>query len=200
LENVPSSKKEISTKNIIKMLNNEGIYSLNEEVILTLLKLSKNGLSKQGMLCSELIQSIKILIETYPADDKNEMQFLNEVRDKVSKIINCVYKLTTVIGGLDNSCTYIKKVLNKVATSYKNVPEIKEMICRKIEEFIHTKIDTKRIISSSNRGLNLIKEGDCLMIYGKSKIFRNILQKAVDSNINFKVIFVDNVQENHSIF
>jgi translation initiation factor eIF-2B subunit delta len=100
-----------------------------------------------------------------------------------------------VIGGLENACFYIKKVLQNVPLN-KNSIDIKEALINKLEEFINTKINTKEIIANK-RGINLIKENDCILIYGKSKIFRNILKEAVNRGINFKVIYVDTRQDNH---
>ena len=79
----------------------------------------------------------------------------------------------------------------------RTVVDLKEALIIKLDEFINTKINTKDIISNKH-GINLIKEGDCLLIYGKSQIYRTILSKAVEKGINFKVIYVDNRQNNHS--
>lgn len=75
--------------------------------------------------------------------------------------------------------------------------DVKEALLSKLDEFINTKINTKDIISTK-QGINLIKENDCLLIYGKSQIFRNILTRAVQRGINFRVIYVDNRQNNYS--
>ncbi len=45
------------------------------------------------------------------------------------------------------------------------------------------------------RGNSIIKENDCILVYGHSKIFRAIFQRAVENGVNFKVIYVDNRQE-----
>ena len=97
---------------------------------------------------------------------------------------------------MDNTCSYIKKVIQKIPKN-KSVFEIREAVLNRLDEFINTKINTKDVISQKH-GINLIKENDCLLIYGKSQIFRNILSKAVQKGINFKVIYVDSRQNNHS--
>ena len=99
-----------------------------------------------------------------------------------------------MIGGLHNSTKFIKNILQKIQNN-KNVDN--ELIINKLDEFINTKINTKDLISSKH-GINLIKENDCILIYGKSEIFRKILSKAVERKINFKVIYVDNKQNNNS--
>ena len=54
---------------------------------------------------------------------------------------------------------------------------------------------SKNIIADSS-SRNLIKDGDNILIYGKSKIFRKILLKAHQQGINFEVIFVDTPKSN----
>jgi translation initiation factor eIF-2B subunit delta len=91
---------------------------------------------------------------------------------------------------------YIKKVLQKVPISLSSI-DIKEALVNKLDEFVNTKINTKQIIAYK-KGINLIKDNDCILIYGKSQIFRNILKEAVDKGIKFKVVYVDNRQTNYS--
>lgn len=76
---------------------------------------------------------------------------------------------------------------------------MKEALINKLDEFVNTKINTKQIIAYK-KGINLIKENDCILVYGKSQIFRNVLKEAVDKGIKFRVVYVDNRQNNHSKF
>lgn len=162
----------------------------------TLLKLARSGLCKQAKLCDELIMAIKILIQHSYNGESSRQIFINEIRDKIGKVINIVYKLTSVIGGLDNTCSYIKKILTSIPHNFDTI-QIKDALIGKLDEFIHTKIYTKDIISDKT-GANLIKDNDCILIYGKSKIFRNLLSNAVKNGKKFKVIYADNRQDNHS--
>lgn len=104
--------------------------------------------------------------------------------------------MTYVIGGLENACVYIKKVLQKVPVN-NNTNDIKEALTNKLDEFVNTKINTKQFIAYK-KGINLIKENDCILIYGKSQIFRNILKEAAEKEIKFKVVYVDNRETNYS--
>jgi hypothetical protein len=115
-------------------------------MIFTLLRISKAGISKQIQICSELINSIKILIESTRIDTPTI--FITEIRDKICKILSIVNKLTFPIGGLDNTSTYIKTLLKKIPQN-KNPVEIKEIMAYKLEEFINTKINTKDIIANN---------------------------------------------------
>jgi hypothetical protein len=120
------------------------MQSINEEMIVTLLKISKVGLSKQAQTCSELINSIKILIQVTRID--SAQLFISEIKEKICKILTIVSKLTFVIGGLENTSSYIKYLLTKLPQN-RNPVELKEMLVNKLDEFINTKINTKDIIA-----------------------------------------------------
>ena len=70
------------------MLLDAGVTSINEELLVILLKISKSCLSKQSLICSELIHAIKILIKNTYAD---KGLLISELRDKIGKIINIMY-------------------------------------------------------------------------------------------------------------
>ena len=55
-------------------------------MLVTMLKISRAGLSKQAQICEELINAIKILILN--TDEMDSSIFIKELRDKVGKIIN----------------------------------------------------------------------------------------------------------------
>jgi len=55
-------------------------------MLITLLKISQSGLSKQAQICKELINAVNILISN--TDEADSSIFIKELRDKVGKIIN----------------------------------------------------------------------------------------------------------------
>ena len=120
-------------------------------MIFSLLRISKAGISKQIQICSELINSIKILIESTRIDTPSI--FISDIKEKVCKILSIVNKLTFPIGGLDNTATYIKTLLKKIPQN-KNPVEVKEIMAYKLEEFINTKINTKEIIANNVNFIN----------------------------------------------
>ncbi len=60
------------------------------------------------MLCKELLEAIKkfFLMEKY--EEKNKIFFINQLKDKLNKIITIIGKLIVPIGALENSYKYIK--------------------------------------------------------------------------------------------
>ena len=88
----------------------------------------------------------------------------------------------------------IRKILPTLPEN-STTSNIKEIIIKKIDEFIDTRINVKNYISSKV-GEGLVQEGDIILIYGKSIIFREILKKAKNDGISFKVIFVDDKKNN----
>lgn len=55
-------------------------------MLVTMLKISQSGLSKQAQICEEFINAIKILILN--TEEVDSSIFIKELRDKVAKIIN----------------------------------------------------------------------------------------------------------------
>lgn len=84
--------------------------------------------------------------------------------------------------------------------------EIFEIISNKIEEFINLNFFNEDKIATNvffnflleKRASSLIKNGDCILIYGKSKIFRKMIENAMKNKIDFRLIYVDNRENNHS--
>ena len=60
------------------------------------------------MLCKELLEAMKkfFLMEKY--EEKNKIFFINQLKDKLNKIITIIGKLIVPIGALENSYKYIK--------------------------------------------------------------------------------------------
>ncbi len=60
------------------------------------------------MLCKELLEAMKkfFLMEKY--EEKNKIFFINQLKDKLNKIIIIIGRLIVPIGALENSYKYIK--------------------------------------------------------------------------------------------
>ena len=190
------SQGHISSYQIIEMLSKEGVQytHINEEIIIALVKIAKSGLHKQASCCLELLNGIKKFIETTNGDN---YQLISEIRSLFEQINKIIYQIGDINGGLDNTCIYLRKVKKILPLFPSNASPltIKNSLISKIDEYINTKILTKLIISDKT-GNHLIKDNDFILIYGKSKVFRNMLLKAVQDGVKFKVAFVDNRKNN----
>ena len=138
--------------------------------------------------------AIKKFIETTNGDN---YQLISEIRSLFEQINKIIYQIGDINGGLDNTCIYLRKVKKILPLFPSNASPltIKNSLISKIDEYINTKILTKLIISDKT-GNHLIKDNDFILIYGKSKVFRNMLLKAVQDGVKFKVAFVDNRKNN----
>ena len=87
------------------------------------------------------------------------------------------------------------KEINDFSHTLNSIDELLLHKDKKQKGDINTKILTKLIISDKT-GNHLIKDNDFILIYGKSKVFRNMLLKAVQDGVKFKVAFVDNRKNN----
>ena len=186
--------KNYTSKHIIKLLSaNTNINYVNEEIINALRLIIKNGINKQNSNCCYLLNGLKKYIEKLDGDT---FQILNQIKSLFEEIFTIINETTQSGSGLDNTIYFLKEIkaiLNTIPTNI-SFPNIRDFISLKIDDFILKNINTKQIISDKT---DLIKNNDVILIYGKSKIFRNLLSKAKQKQINFKLIFVDNPQLNH---
>ena len=60
------------------------------------------------MLCKDLLGALKKMFLTENIDEKNKLFFINQLKEKLNKIINIIGKLIVPIGALENTYQYIK--------------------------------------------------------------------------------------------
>ena len=188
--------RNYTSGDVIKLLssnNNISYTYVNEEIINALRLIIKNGINKQNSNCIYLLNGLKKYIETLDGDT---FQILIKIKSLFEEIFKIIYDTTLIGSGLDNTIYYLREIKSILNTIPSNIsfPNIRDFICTKIDDFILKRINTKQIISDKT---DLINDNDVILIYGKSKIFRNLLTKAKNKKIKFKIIFVDNRQLNH---
>jgi hypothetical protein len=61
------------------------------------------------MLCKDLLEALKkFFLMDSSFDDKKKIYFINQLKEKLNKIINIISKLIVPIGALENTYKYIK--------------------------------------------------------------------------------------------
>ena len=194
---------KISSKYIIKKLlsKKDSYKDVNEDLIFILVKLAKMGSHKQASNCLELLNAFKNFIEISNEKTNGEYyEFVNSVKNMIDEITNIINENKDIGAGVFNTLEYLTQLKYSINKFQKDVKTIiiKNYLIDQINIFIKNKIQTKSIISDKSAN-HLIQNNDVILIYGKSKIFRNILLSAHKNNIKFKIIFVDNRRENHMI-
>jgi len=194
---------KISSKYIIKKLlsKKDSFKDVNEDLIYILVKLAKCGSHKQESNCLELLNAFKNFIEISNEKTNGEYyEFVNSVKNMIDEITNIINENKDIGAGVFNTLEYLTQLKYNINDFQKDVKTIiiKNYLIEQINIFIKNKIQTKSIISDKSAN-HLIQNNDVILIYGKSKIFRNILLSAHKNNIKFKIIFVDNRRENHMI-
>ena len=198
-----SSQNKISSKYIIKKLlsKKDSFKDVNEDLIYILVKLAKCGSHKQESNCLELLNAFKNFIEISNEKTNGEYyEFVNSVKNMIDEITNIINENKDIGAGVFNTLEYLTQLKYSINQFQKDVKTIiiKNFLIEQINNFIKNKIQTKSIISDKSAN-HLIQNNDVILIYGKSKIFRNILLSAHKNNIKFKIIFVDNRRENNMI-
>ena len=200
ISNNLNDQKKITSKYIIKKLFSKKTNSykyVNEEIIYILIKIAKCGSHKQEANCLELLDALKKFIETTNGE---YYEYINSIKSIIDEITNIINENKDIGAGLFNTLAYLTQLkisINKFPINVKTII-IKNFLIEQINNFIKNKIETKTIISDKSAN-HLIQDNDIILIYGKSKIFRNIIMSAHKNNIKFKIIFVDNRRENHMI-
>jgi translation initiation factor eIF-2B subunit delta len=139
-----------------------------------------------------LLNSVKIFVDSVDGDDYT---ICTEVSSLIRKITKLIEGISEKCSGIFNTCKY----LNQIADLLLKYPKtesamfLKELIKSKIQYFIDRRV---KKIEIDNIPENLIEEKDTILFLGKSKIFRKLLLKAKNKNINFKVIFADSPKRN----
>ena len=181
----------LSSSEIIKYLSKNVKYSkVNEEIINSIRNIFLCGSTKQTKNCLNLLNSIKIFIDKLEAND------IYTICDEVNSLFRTIIKLVSDISdkcsGLFNTCKYLHQIADTLSSYPTNTT--KELIKAKIQYFIDRRI--KKIDINNKIIKDLIQEGDTILLYGKSKLFRKLLLKAKEKNIKFSLIFVDSPKRN----
>lgn len=182
-----------SSSKIIEFLSKNVKYSkVNQEIIYSLRNIFLCGSSKQTINCLNLLNSIKIFVDSVDGDDYT---ICTEVSSLIRKVTKLITGISEKCSGIYNTCKYLNLVADLLLTYPSNTSSmlLKELIKNKIQYFIDRRV---KKIDVNNIGEKLIEEGDTILFLGKSKIFRKLLLKAKKNNINFKVIFADSNQRN----
>ena len=190
-KNKDNDGTNFSISEIIKFLSTNVKYSkVNEEIISSIRNIFLCGSSKQTKNCLNLLSSIKIFIDNVEGDD------IYTICDEVSSLFRNVNKIINEISercsGLYNTCKYLQQIADLLSSYPKNAT--KELIKSKIQYFIDRRI--KKIDINNTILKDLIQDGDTILLYGKSKLFRKIILNAQEKNIKFSLIFVDSPKRN----
>ena len=177
----------LSSYEIISYLSNKVKYSkVNEEIINSIRNIFLCGSTKQAKNCLYLLNSIKLFVDSVEGDYFN---ICDEVSSLIYKVNNLIAEFLGKCSGLFNTCKYLQQIADLLSTypSYKE-NELKELIKIKIQYFIDRRI---KKIDDINLVEDIIQDGDTILLFGKSKIFRKLLWQAKENKIKFSVIFVD---------
>ena len=175
---------------------------MSEELIISLRNIFLCCSTKQTRNCINLLNSFSKLVDALVNDDdKDDYQICKELCFLIKKIKHLLSDISEKCSGIFNTCNYLQLLSDEILSelsvklqSYKLVSmTLKEIIKSKIEYFIERRV--KKLVFE-NIDTDLIQNGDTILIFGKSKIFRKILKGAKEDHIKFSLIFVDSPKRN----
>eukprot|EP01001_Neometanema_parovale_P005705 NODE_2119_length_1508_cov_49.644765_g2017_i0.p1 GENE.NODE_2119_length_1508_cov_49.644765_g2017_i0~~NODE_2119_length_1508_cov_49.644765_g2017_i0.p1 ORF type:complete len:449 (-),score=102.26 NODE_2119_length_1508_cov_49.644765_g2017_i0:160-1458(-) len=137
-----------------------------------------------------MLVALKELIKDYktPEDRTISRDLINQFNKPIQYLVNC-RKMCTSMG---NSLAYVKHKITKLFEVNPDCSdaEFKKAIFKLIDMFIYERIVyAARLIR--DLALEKIKDGDVLLVYGRSSTVEMILNEAHEKNIKFKVMVVD---------
>ena len=192
-----------STFDIIKYLSKKVEYSkVNEELIKSLRNIFLCGSTKQTRNCINLLNSISKLVDILDSDDdKKDYKICSDICFIIKKIKNLLSGISEKNSGIFNTCKYLQQIsddiLSELSVKLKTCKlvgtSLKAIIKSKIDYFIERRV--KKLVFE-NINDDLIQNGDTILIFGKSKLFRQIVSKAKNDNIKFEIVFVDSPKRN----
>ena len=203
LSNIQKDQKKTcyspSTLDILECLSKNVEYSqVNEELINSIRNIFLCGATKQTKNCANLLNSISKLVDSLEGEDS---QICKDLRSLIQKINNLLSGISDKCSGIFNTCKYLQllsddilaELSGKLKTYKLSNITLKELIKSKLEYFIERRVKKIDFETIDNY---LIQDGDTILFFGKSKIFRQILLKAKEKNIKFSIIFVDSPKRN----
>ena len=179
-----------STNEIMNKLSKKVKYSkVNEEIINAIRNIFLCGSTKQTKNCSNLLESIKLFVDSVDGDT---FHICDEVRDLIKNVNLLIRDISEKCSGLFNTCKFLQQVSEAISSYPPNIT--KDSINKVIKSFMEDRI--KKIDNNNKIMEDLIQDGDTILLYGKSKIFRKLLINAKENKIKFKIIFADSPKRN----
>ena len=176
----------LSTREIIEFLSKDVKYSkINEEIINSIRAIFLCGTTKQTKNCVNLLNAIKLFVDLVEGDDI--FKLCDEVSSLIRKVNKLIEDISEKCSGLFNTCKYLQKIAKNISSYPKDIS--KELIKLKIQYFIERRI--KKIDNNNIIMKDLIQNGDTILFFGKSKIFKKLLINAKENNIKFSIIIAD---------
>ena len=185
-----NSNSTLSTNEIMNRLSKKVKYSkVNEEIINSIRNIFLCGSTKQTKNCLNLLNSIKLFVDSVDGDI---FHICDEVRDLIKNVNLLIRDISEKCSGLFNTCKFLQQIAEVISSYPPNIT--KESINTNIQYFIDRRI--KKIDNNNTIMKDLIQEGDTILLYGKSKIFRKLFINAKENKIKFKIIFADSPKRN----
>ena len=183
-----SNNSILSTNEIMNRLSKKVKYSkVNEEIINSIRNIFLCGSTKQTKNCLNLLNSIKLFVDSVEGDT---FHICDEVRDLIKNVNLLIRDISEKCSGLFNTCKFLQQVAEVISSYPPNIS--KKTINTFIQYFIDSRI--KKIDNNNTIMKDLIQDGDTILLYGKSKIFRKLFINAKENKIKFKIIFADSPQ------
>lgn len=190
LELPQEANSKLTSKELLKLFNKYELSILSEELFIFLLKIGNNKLKRQKDFCEELITIFKNYVNK--TDNKGHPhEYVKQLKKNFEKLSKLIKEVTLVVGGLENTLSYILRLLSELFAKAKDltIPEVKTNIYEKLKEYVDERLIKARELLIK-KGSTLIKNNDCILVYGLNYELRKIIAESVKEQINFSLVYI----------
>lgn len=182
----------VSSNELLRIHIDYDLPVLNDEIFLLLLKMSNNSASRQKEYCYSLLLGLTkyiIKLEKHTAYD-----YISTLIKNFEKLSLVIRRITLVLGSIENTLNYISKVLSSLLSKVRSnktndIKEIKDEIIGKLNDY-----SNERLLKVSSLiakiGSSLVKNDDCILIFGLNEYLKEIITECVKKGIDFSIVYV----------
>ncbi len=178
---------------LVKIFSDHDLPILNEKLFILLLRMSNNNLKKQREFCSGLINCFGLYMKKL--ESKTSLsEFVSTVKKNFEKLSTVIRKITLTTGSIENTLDYMSKLLSALFSQVSNrkiqeTKEIKDLFYSKLSDY-----ENERLIKPSSLiakiGVTLIKNNDCILVYGLNSYLKEIFSDCVKKGLVFSLVYV----------
>ncbi|KAI9199663.1 uncharacterized protein BJ171DRAFT_517429 [Polychytrium aggregatum] len=137
--------------------------------------------------CMAMMDVFKQVIGDYVTPQGTSLQ--RHLTWYISKQIDFLTNTRALAASMRNAIRYVKNEIAKISIDTPD-NDAKELICKKIDEFVNKRIIDPDAMIVEN-ALKKIQDGDVILIYAHSSVVAQLLLEAHAENIKFRVIVID---------
>ncbi|EAS01605.1 translation initiation factor 2B subunit, eIF-2B alpha/beta/delta family protein (macronuclear) [Tetrahymena thermophila SB210] len=186
-----STYDQISFKQIREKYQNHPYANslLHPALLEVALKVNSGQIVGSNRRCLSFLDALKKIITDFKVKEGDV--FYKELTNCIDSLYSFLETFRAHPEGLKTAFKYVKNIVSYLVKSTISIEPQKKWINQQIDVFIKQKILNAQELMIQT-GLELIKNGDVILVYARSQVVENLLLTAFKKGKQFTVIVVDN--------